>query len=430
MAETDILNPVQGWWDVLGDNPNPNYGWTRRTATNKQAAKPRFGSWPTRETANAGHTYELLYTDRPWATVLRLKRFYEQFQYGFFTLIDYDANGRHHVGRFTSPPYSVETANGKYTVQGLVFEEIPRARMLVYPNDWDNSTHWIHTVDDFFNSLVSFSGSWIQEVDPRLNQATGSTGSTTLPVVATLQLNHTTIPSDGLLIVSLMWAANPAPSASIGLTITNAPGIAQPSIALSNGIWSQIFWGVLPVGTNQITVTYPGDTNYPAFSLSASFTVVPLKAFLGGAYGPGTQVTTSGATTLSGTAVNIAPADNIPANYELLNPMPAVGDWAQVEYVGWGVRLYFRLSAALGVCDLYFDGVRVVQSLDLSTGTAAATSADISSSEDGGSTVVTMQNVPLDKHRVKVVALAQVGASGATAIHGTAVIFPRIEVMH
>lgn len=453
MAETDILNPVQGWWDVLGDNPNPNYGWTRRVATNKQAAKPRFGSWPTRETANAGHSYELLFTDRTWATVLRLRRFYEQFQYGYFTLIDYDANSRHHVGRFTSPPYSVETANGKYTIQGLVFEEIPRARMLVYPNDWDGSSHWIHTVDDSFNSLVSYSGGWSQQVDPRLVTYPAAGSASTLHVpLPQIQINDTT----AYAAYNQSWgtAAFLFAAGGAGGTLTlSMPGEQTVSVAIAAGMAQASFLGTQGPGTYTLTASYSGDSSHPALTGTATITVLPastnqvliepgvlitassIKAVPHVNGLPialdanGTPVLIDGNGSAAGTGV-VASTDNTPANYELIDQMPAAGDWAQVEYVGWGFRIFFRLSPYLGLCDLYLDGVRIAQSLDLSTGAALATSADISLTEDSTATVVTMQAVPLDKHRVKVVALAQPGASTAAAMHGTAVIFPHIEVMH
>ena len=90
MAETDILNPTRGYWDELGDNPNWNYGWVRKTSTNKQIAKPRLGRRYSREILNGGYSGNLLYVDRPYSTVLYLKKFFEQFQGGYFTLIDRD----------------------------------------------------------------------------------------------------------------------------------------------------------------------------------------------------------------------------------------------------------------------------------------------------------------------------------------------------
>ena len=157
MAATDILNPVQGWSAELGCNPNWSYGWIRKTASNKKLAQPRLGRRYSRELMNAGYSANLNFIDQPYAQVLRLKRFYEQFKNGYFTLINWDGLGRHHVGNFTTEPNEVETANGKWTIQGLLFEEAPQARMLQYPSDWANSSHSIYTVDDYLDALIANS---------------------------------------------------------------------------------------------------------------------------------------------------------------------------------------------------------------------------------------------------------------------------------
>lgn len=299
MAETDILNPVRGHWDVLGDNPNWSYGWTRRSSQNGVLARTRLGSWYTRETLNAGYVFDVNFVDRPWATVLRLKQFHENFANGYFTLIDWDGGGRHHVGRFTSPPNGVETANGKYTVQGVVFEEIPRCRMLQYPSDFVASSHTIYAVDDFLKPRVATQG--------------------------------------------VGWVAGLVPAMA---------GIANAQT---------------------------------------------------------------------------------PAAYELSSAAPAAGDFAQVEYVGWGFQMSFRTSPTLGLCDIYVDGVLWLQAFDLSTGLAATVNSSLGgvigntfSASPFINGFVSKIDLPLDKHRVKVVAR---NAPGAASI-ANGVIFPPIQAIH
>lgn len=290
MAETDILNPVTGWWDVLGDNPNWSYGWTRKTSQNKRIMRPRLGRRYSREVLNAGYTMSLNWVDRPWVTMERIKTFYEAFQGGYFTLIDRDGGNRHHVGQFTTEPNPIETANGKYTIQGLIFEEVPQARMLEYPTDWDNSSHFINAVDDYLNPLVATSGAWLRQLSPSM---------------------------------------------------------------------------------------------------------------------AGTSLT-------------------VPSSYEWINAAPAAGDFAQVEYVGWGFQMPLRAAPALGLCDIYVDGVLFVQGMDLSNGTAPQTVVNgvITPPIAGG--LVQGIAMPLDKHRVKIVARAAKGAAST----GTGVIYPQIQVMH
>lgn len=291
MAETDILNPVRRFWDELNDNPNWSYGWIRKTASNKSLARPRLGRRYSRETMNGGYSANLNWIDRPYSTVLYLKKFYEQFQGGYFTLIDYDGFGRHHVGNFTTEPQGIETANGKYTIQGLTFEEAPQARMLEYPSMFGKSSHPIFAVDDYLNPQVATSGNWIVN------------------------------------------------------------SLVDHSVA-------------------------PGDC-------------------------------------------------------EMLNRAPIAGDFAQVEYVGWGFQMAFRTAPQLGLIDIYVDGVKVVPGFDLSAAIDYSAQPWWVAAGDGQPARVRVVNMPLDKHRVKVVALDLPGSASA-GIGGppNGAIFPAIEVMH
>jgi hypothetical protein len=294
VAETDILNPVRGYWDELGDNPNWSYGWVRKTSTNKQIAKPRLGRRYSRELLNGGYSGNLLYIDRPYSTVLYLKRFFEQFQSGYFTLIDRDGGHRHHVGNFTTEPNAVQQANGKYTIQGLTFEEAPQARMLEYPNDFEKSSHWIFTLDDYLSPRVASQGTWVPQLTP----------------------------------------------AMAGTTL------------------------------------------------------------------------------------------NAPTSYELFNATPVAGDIAQVEYVGWGFQMTFRNDPSFGICSIYVDEHLFISNLNLSTGISVGGAfADPTNPFAVGGIYhappiaggfVQCLPLPLDKHRVKVV------ASGGPQ----PIIFPAIQVMH
>src|SRR6185437_15086796 len=108
LAETDILNPRKGYDPQFGDSMNPNYGWSRDLPTTLAMIKPAFGRPYSRESANGGNVYKLNYTRRNLVVTERLKQFFEQFEQGFFTLIDHD-NGRHYVGRFEgAQPQSIE----------------------------------------------------------------------------------------------------------------------------------------------------------------------------------------------------------------------------------------------------------------------------------------------------------------------------------
>ena len=111
--------------------------------------------------------------------------------------------------------------------------------------------------------------------------------------------------------------------------------------------------------------------------------------------------------------------------------------FAQIEYVGWGFRMNFRLSDDLGIIDIYLDGVKLIALLDLYTGVAASAGPAVlpgnpdvaftlTGGGGGGNVLITVQNVPLDAHRVKVVPTRTKNAFSA----GYAAIYPPLQVMY
>ncbi len=179
MAETDIFNPTN--WQALGFafNPNPSYGFTRKMGANRQVQRPRFGIYPSRDVLNGGHVFSLSWLNTDITTAERISSFYHNFKAGYFTLIDQDYNGRQYVGRFMTEPEISHPANSKYTIQGVVFEEMPRARMLQYPTNFAVDGHPLFVVDDYINPLAALmQGGWVTQISP-LVAATGSSSSIT-----------------------------------------------------------------------------------------------------------------------------------------------------------------------------------------------------------------------------------------------------------
>lgn len=157
---TDVLNPVQGYDQNIGDSMCPDYGFTRKRAATRSMQKAVGGVPYTRELGNTGHTFVLSWLGRTWKCVRRLKWFYEQFEDGFFTLIDYDGGERHYVGRFTTEIAPIETSNNKWDVQNVQFEEIPQCPMLKYPSDWDKDAVWLYPENDFGDQKLATQGTW------------------------------------------------------------------------------------------------------------------------------------------------------------------------------------------------------------------------------------------------------------------------------
>jgi len=149
MPASDILNPTADWQEALQDSMCPDYGFARRRANTKLAVKP-VGSTPwTRDTQNTGHSFPLSWIQRSWLCVQRLKWYYERYEDGFFTIIDWDGGGRHFVGRFTGDFPMVQVGNGMWNVQNLTFEEMPEVAMVKYPDDWDHDAIRVYAFNDF-----------------------------------------------------------------------------------------------------------------------------------------------------------------------------------------------------------------------------------------------------------------------------------------
>lgn len=158
MPSTDILNPTAIWQEDIQDSMCPNYGFTRKRASTRLNTKAIGGTPWTRETQNTGHIFTLSWLGRTYACVQRLKRYFEQYEDGYFTIIDWDGGGRHYVGRFTSEVTPIETGNGMWDVQNVTFEEMPQATMVKYPDDWDHDAIRFWAFNDFGDQkLATFS---------------------------------------------------------------------------------------------------------------------------------------------------------------------------------------------------------------------------------------------------------------------------------
>lgn len=160
MPETDILNPTTTWESDIEDSMTPDYGFTRKRPSTLLKTKAIGGTPWTRETQNTGHVFTFGWRTRSWACVQRLKQYYEQYQDGFFTIVDWDGGGRNFVGRFTSDIAEVEVGNGTWAVEGVTFEEMPGVPMVTYPSDWNHESILFNVSNDFGDQKLATSGAW------------------------------------------------------------------------------------------------------------------------------------------------------------------------------------------------------------------------------------------------------------------------------
>lgn len=160
MPETDILNPTTIWEEDIQDSMTPNYGFTRKRPATRSLKKAVGGVPYTREMGNTGHSFTFSWIGRTWRCVQRLKWYYEQYEDGYFTIVDHDGGGRNYVGRFTTEVVPVETGNGMWDVQNVTFEEIPQSPMVQYPGDWEDDAIWHYPFNDFGDQKTAASGAW------------------------------------------------------------------------------------------------------------------------------------------------------------------------------------------------------------------------------------------------------------------------------
>ena len=149
MPETLILNPRKGYDPLYGDSLSPNYGFQDDDPQSRLYVKPSGGHSSGREISNEGNTFTLTWTRRPLATIERLRQIANQTENGYFTIIDHDRGGRHHVGNFSGPRPTVQVSNNCHTAQGWKFVEAPGAPMVEYPAKWDRWSVPLYAFDDY-----------------------------------------------------------------------------------------------------------------------------------------------------------------------------------------------------------------------------------------------------------------------------------------
>ena len=154
MPQTDILNPTP-------KHPlNWDYGFQRKRPVTHLNLKANRGVPFFRDITDVGHQFLLNWSDRPAHVAEELKRYYEQYRDGFFTIVDHESYGRHYVGRFSTPIEPVPTSHNHWAMQQILFDEIPGVPMVTYPNRWDWDAVWQLLISDFNDVMAAASGSW------------------------------------------------------------------------------------------------------------------------------------------------------------------------------------------------------------------------------------------------------------------------------
>lgn len=236
MPASDILNPVgapAAWDATIQDSMCPDYGFQRKRPATQLRKKAVGGTPWTRETQNIGHSFSFSWLNRSWECVQRIKQYFEQYEDGFFTVVDWDGGGRHYVGRFTGPEFPViEAANGMWSVQNLAFDEIPRVPMLEYPSDWDHDSILFLPWNDFGDQKLATSstntGAWAQ------TNLTGAAPEITLAGIARATLPTTSMENSAP--TAGDWATYEYRGYGFELWLAKGPGYGQCDIYLDNAL--------------------------------------------------------------------------------------------------------------------------------------------------------------------------------------------------
>ncbi len=255
MPESVILNPDSTWDAQIQDNMNPDYGFTRSRANTRAVTKPAGGRPWSREVTNTGHSFRLGWMNRSYLCAQQIKRFAEQYEDGYFTIVDWDGGGRHYVGRFTGEVSIVEAGNDRYNVDSVTFEEMPGVPMLSYPSDWDGDGVFLGMVNDFGDLAASLSGTWAQQnvVSAEGDVSIVLTNAGTVGAFATMQyrgygfrLHLAAGPSFGQVQVQLDGTV-------VGTVDCYAPQV--------EGLQQLFEWGSVPLDLHRVKVVVQGSRN-------------------------------------------------------------------------------------------------------------------------------------------------------------------------
>ncbi len=415
MPASDILNPSPI------DPLNPDYGWTKKRAITSTTLKANQGAAYFREITDIGHQFQLNFgstndSQKAWADIARLKRYYEQYRDGYFTLIDWEGNQRQYVGRFTTDVEPIPVGHNRWAAQNVIFEEVPGAEMNLYPSDWDNESIWFYVLNDFgdIRPAVNDWSDWTlgslempSSVGP-VGPATGGSfiallpgGFGTLGPYAGTGFDFIYIP-DGAVItgieVSFQRRLWPPPG---GATVTTeSVQMLKAGTPVGTPKSSSVDWT-----DEYVTETYGGSGDLWGATWAVSDFADPNFGFqVGIAYAGASPPEAQGNTYTVTLYYNIG-------GQALSSDVTDA--WVQMAYVGWGVQVWAPTGPSQGIANVYLDGV-FISAVD-----------QYSASSQSPQMLLQILDVSLGTHIVRV----EVSGDKNEASSGYTVVFDSLQVM-
>lgn len=430
MSEQNILNPTSTSllspdYSVKSSNP--------RTMARSQA---RSGRPYYKRVAAKGTVYQLVWNRRPFSTYNSLLQWFNQYETDFFTFYDVD-RARYFSGMFDDEPQFEVAANEAVNITAN-FVAIPGLPLYQYPSNWTRDAIFLEERDGMGNDIVKLTGTWdrrdqnyclsSEAVDNAVWQKT--TGVTVTPDLVAgpndppgiasadaIVYNGSGAAGDyrifqnmmGSLILPLgvqttasLWLRTPSGTITVRL-VTNA-GFAQGNCTLTTS-WQRFQVSSSGDGVSQAQLllrSASGDNS--AFTIYASAVQ----------YEYGSAATTYAKTTAASSLLTAPNADvSLHGGFGYWNGGTVATDCAEWMYFGYGFRLWAFRAPYMGIVNVFLDGI-FKSAVDLYASSATASAP-----------VLTVQNVLLGLHRVKLMPTNTMNGSAT----GKNVVADAIEVM-
>lgn len=403
MSEQNILNPS------ASSQMNPTYSIPHKDPQTIASWQARNGKPFSRYMMARGMEFQLHWDKVQYSTYESLLQWFHQYERDFFSYFNFQRN-RYFSGQFLAEPQFEEVGNNQFNISAT-FVEVPGVAMFQYPSTWGVTSIFLEERDGFAQDLVKLTGTWDH-------------GDRNYCLFSEQFDNAAWLKTNAVVTANAVNDPNGNPTAdSVAYSVTgtgaNLAIILTPTIPVAGQQFTFSCWLKAASGTPSLSLLIEDQANAvcggpTAFVLSTNWqrvsvtgtmlnTSTSFKLFI---YNPtsntiayhlwGSQLEYGAAATTYVTTTNAAvvlPAPNTNAKFHSGFAYHDAGtlttDAAEWQYPGYGFRLWATKGPDMGIVQVFLDGVSQ-GNVDLYA--AAATASAV---------VLTVQNVALGSHRVK-----------------------------
>jgi hypothetical protein len=400
MSEQNILNPTPQ------SQLNPTYSIPHKDPETLSSWQPRSGVPFSRYMMARGMEFDLHWANVPFSTYLSLRQWLRQYERGFFSYFDID-DSRYYSGQCLAEPQFERMANNNVNITAT-FVVLPKVPMFQYPSNWGVDSVFLEERDDFSNDLVKLTGTWDHQdknylifseqidnaawsreaaVTVTANTQVDPNGGNTADTITTgatagvgVFQAGSVLARKGFQVTFSVWL-KAAANTGASLLINRVGGTDTENIGFTvTNAWQRF--------TFTHSVTWTGIT---AIQAIIRITNAATSIFAWGAQLEFGAAATTYTQTVATVAVLLAPSADAnqhagSAYWDVGNVITDAAEWV---YFGFGFRLWSYKGPDMGIVQVFLDGVSQ-GTVDLFA--AAATQSAV---------VITIQNVVLGQHRVK-----------------------------